>query len=90
MSHTPPHSTPHTPHPTHTPQQQRQICEAYGANRYPFPEDPGRQRHMHGEVTTRLRELHHTIETGARHRAGVLQQVAFSLEAWSATVRGKG
>ena len=45
---------------------------------------------MHGEVTTRLRELHHTIETGARHRAGVLQQVAFSLEAWSATVRGKG
>jgi hypothetical protein len=27
-----------------------QICEAFNANRYPFPEDPARQRQMHGEV----------------------------------------
>lgn len=70
-----------------TRQTTKQICEAYGANRYPFPEDPARQRQMHGDVTARLRELHHTIETGARHREGVLSQVAASLEAWAATVR---
>lgn len=27
-----------------------QICDAYGANRYPFPEDLARQRQMHSEV----------------------------------------
>ncbi len=39
------------------------------------------------QVTTRLRELHHTIETGDRHREGVLQQIAFSLDGWAARVR---
>lgn len=28
-----------------------QICDAYGANRYPFPEDVARQRQMHSEVS---------------------------------------
>lgn len=41
-----------------------QICDAYNANRYPFPEEPARQRQMNGEVTARLRELHTTIEAG--------------------------
>ena len=41
-----------------------QICDAYNANRYPFPEDPARQRQMNAEVTARLRELHTTIEAG--------------------------
>jgi hypothetical protein len=27
------------------------LCEAVGANRYPFPEDRSRQRHMNAEVT---------------------------------------
>lgn len=44
-----------------------QICEAFGANRYPFPEEPGRQRQMNAEVTARLRELHTTIEAGEPH-----------------------
>lgn len=26
------------------------ICEAFGANRYPFPEDPAKQRQMMAEV----------------------------------------
>jgi V-type H+-transporting ATPase subunit a len=26
------------------------ICEAFGANRYPFPEDPVKQRQMMAEV----------------------------------------
>ena len=29
------------------------ICEAFGANRYPFPEDPIKQRQMHAEVRER-------------------------------------
>jgi hypothetical protein len=41
-----------------------QICEAFSANRYPFPEDPSRQRQMNAEVTARLRELQTTIEAG--------------------------
>jgi hypothetical protein len=43
-----------------------QICEAFSANRYPFPEDPARQRQMNAEVTARLRELQTTIEAGAQ------------------------
>ena len=43
-----------------------QICEAFGANRYPFPEEGTRQRQMNAEVTARLRELQTTIEAGMR------------------------
>lgn len=63
-----------------------QICEAFAANRYPFPEDPARQRAMHGEVTARLRELHTTIEAGERHRDSVLQNIAFNLDQWATQV----
>ena len=42
-----------------------QICEAYSANRYPFPEDQGRRREMNHEVNLRLQELHTTIDAGA-------------------------
>ena len=66
-----------------------QICEAFGANRYPFPEDPSRQRQMHGEVTARLRELHTTIEAGDRHKEAVLQNIAFNLDQWATQV-GEG
>ena len=41
-----------------------QICEAFSANRYPFPEESSRQRQMNAEVTARLRELQTTIEAG--------------------------
>jgi V-type H+-transporting ATPase subunit a len=64
-----------------------QICEAFAANRYPFPEDPARQRQMHGEVTGRLRELHTTIQAGQTHRQSVLQNIAFNLEQWATQVR---
>jgi V-type H+-transporting ATPase subunit a len=63
------------------------ICEAFNANRYPFPEEPSRQRQMHGEVTARLRELHATIEAGDRHREAVLQGIALSLASWQRAVR---
>eukprot|EP00891_Asterochloris_glomerata_P009677 jgi/Astpho2/9677/Aster-03937 len=63
------------------------ICEAFGANRYPFPEEPTRQRQMNAEVTARLRELQTTIEAGERHREGVLQGIAVNLEDWTVQVK---
>lgn len=58
------------------------ICEVYGANRYPFPEDPNRQRQMNSEVTMRLRELSTTIEAGEKMRFEVLRTVAANLDGW--------
>lgn len=63
------------------------ICEAFGANRYPFPEEVSAQRQMHAEVTSRLTELHTTIEAGSFHRQGVLQTVSQNLENWTLLVR---
>jgi V-type H+-transporting ATPase subunit a len=63
-----------------------QICEAFAANRYPFPEDPARQRQMHGEVTARLRELQITNDAGRTHREAVLRNIAFNLEQWATQV----
>lgn len=58
------------------------ICEVYGANRYPFPEEPNRQRQMNSEVTMRLRELSTTIEAGEKLRFEVLRTVALNLDGW--------
>ncbi|KAK9862645.1 hypothetical protein WJX84_005113 [Apatococcus fuscideae] len=63
------------------------ICEAFGANRYPFPEEGTRQRQMNAEVTARLRELQTTIEAGERHRESVLQSIAANLEGWTREVK---
>jgi V-type H+-transporting ATPase subunit a len=63
------------------------ICEAFGANRYPFPEDAARQRAMNAEVTARLRELHATLEASSKHRDATLENVGYSLEAWLQLVR---
>jgi len=63
------------------------ICEAFAANRYPFPEDAARQRQMHAEVTARLRDLHTTISAGDDHRAGALAGIAVALEAWTLQVK---
>ncbi|KAG1677026.1 hypothetical protein FOA52_001195 [Chlamydomonas sp. UWO 241] len=63
------------------------ICEAFGANRYPFPEEVARQRQMHAEVTARLRELHTTIEAGSVQRGSVLAVVAQNLDDWTLLVR---
>ncbi|GAQ77930.1 vacuolar proton ATPase [Klebsormidium nitens] len=65
------------------------ICEAFGANRYPFPEDPAKQRQMMAEVTARLSELETTIEAGDRHRDNVLTSTAYQIETWTALVRRK-
>ncbi len=61
-----------------------QICEAFGANRYPLPEEPNRQRAMAAEVGGRLSEMRTTLEVGDLQRMRVLQRVAAG--GW----RGKG
>ena len=58
------------------------ICEAFGANRYPFPEDFSRQRQMNAEVTARLTELQSTLDASVRHRNATLADVGRQLKAW--------
>jgi len=62
------------------------LCEAVGANRYPFPEDRSRQRHMNAEVNSRLRELHVTLEAGTRQSETLLGQIAQNLADWNLQV----
>lgn len=65
-----------------------QICDAFSANRYPFPEETVSQKRMHQEVTARLRELHTTNEAGERRRDSLIDEhVARSLAKWSTLVR---
>ncbi|GFR51127.1 hypothetical protein Agub_g13480 [Astrephomene gubernaculifera] len=63
------------------------ICEAFGANRYPFPDEAARQRQMDSEVTARIRELQTTIDVGERHRTSLLQTIATNLDEWTTLVR---
>jgi len=65
------------------------ICEAFGANRYPFPEDASRQRAMNAEVTARLSELHATLEASAKHRDAALETVGYQLAEWMKMVRSE-
>ncbi len=55
-----------------------QICEAFGANRYPLPEEAARQRQASAEVDQRLLELTATINAGDAHRQNVLRVLATS------------
>lgn len=64
-----------------------QTCEAFAANRYPFPEDTTRQRQMHADVTARLCDLSATIESGMRRRGMVLENIARHLNSWITIVR---
>lgn len=63
------------------------ICEAFGANRYPFPENAARRRQMNSEVTARTLELQSTLEASTRHRNGVLSGIGHKYERWLADVR---
>ncbi|GLC52630.1 hypothetical protein PLESTB_000651000 [Pleodorina starrii] len=63
------------------------ICEAFGANRYPLPEEPNRQRAMAAEVGGRLTEMRTTLEVGDLQRTRVMQRVAADIDVWSTLVR---
>lgn len=63
------------------------ICEAFGANRYSFPEDLGKQAQMITEVSGRLSELKTTIDVGLLHRGNLLQTIGDQFEQWNLLVR---
>ncbi|CAH8369403.1 unnamed protein product [Eruca vesicaria subsp. sativa] len=63
------------------------ICEAFGANRYPFSEDLGKQAQMITEVTGRLTELKTTIDAGLGHRNILLHTIGDKYELWCLKVR---
>lgn len=63
------------------------ICEAFGANRYPFPEDLNRQWQMKSEVEGRLQELQTTLDAGIHHRDNVFNNIGYNLEQWTVMVR---
>ncbi|OMO75275.1 Vacuolar proton ATPase [Corchorus olitorius] len=63
------------------------ICEAFGANRYPFTEDLGKQFQIITEVSGRLEELKTTIDIGLVHQSNLLQTIAYHFEQWSLMVK---
>ncbi|KAL9274728.1 V-type proton ATPase subunit a3-like protein [Drosera capensis] len=63
------------------------ICEAFGANRYPFSEDIGKQIEMLKEVSGRIEELKTTIDTGLALRESLLHTIADRYEQWNVLVK---
>ncbi|KAF8410527.1 hypothetical protein HHK36_003058 [Tetracentron sinense] len=63
------------------------ICEAFGANRYPFTDDVGKQTQMITEVSGKLSELKTTIDAGLLHRSNLLQTIGYQFEQWNSLVR---
>lgn len=63
------------------------ICEAFGANRYPFTEDFGKQNQMINEVSGRVSELKTTIDAGLLHRSNLLQSISDQFVQWNSLVR---
>lgn len=63
------------------------ICEAFGANRYSFYEEAGKQAQMLKEVSGRLSELRTTIDAGLLHRGNLLQTIGDQFEQWNLLVR---
>ncbi|KAL9244714.1 hypothetical protein vseg_018459 [Gypsophila vaccaria] len=63
------------------------ICEAFGANCYPVPEDMTKQRQITKEVSSRLADLEATLDAGIRHRNKALSDIGFHLTRWMNLVR---
>lgn len=63
------------------------ICEAFGANCYPVPEDMYKRRQITREVLSRLSELETTLDVGLRHRDKALTSIGFHLTKWMNMVR---
>ncbi|KAA8549508.1 hypothetical protein F0562_001192 [Nyssa sinensis] len=63
------------------------ICEAFGANCYPVPEDITKQRQTTQEVMSHLSDLESTLDAGIRHRNQALSSIGFHLAKWMSMVR---
>ncbi|XP_060174424.1 V-type proton ATPase subunit a1-like isoform X2 [Lycium barbarum] len=58
------------------------ICEAFGANCYPVPEDTTKRRQITQEVLSRLSELETTLDAGLLHRDKALTSIGYHLTKW--------
>ncbi|KAG6681695.1 hypothetical protein I3843_13G091400 [Carya illinoinensis] len=63
------------------------ICEAFGANFYPVPEDITKQRQITREVSSRLGELEATLDAGMRHRNKALASINIHLAKWISMIQ---
>ncbi|XP_072954101.1 V-type proton ATPase subunit a3-like [Typha angustifolia] len=63
------------------------ICEAFGANRYPFTEDVGKQIQMIEEASGKISELKSTIDVGLLYRDNILKNIAHQFEQWNHLAR---
>lgn len=63
------------------------ICDAFGANRYPFTEEFDKQAQDITEVSGRLSELKTTIDAGLLHRGNLLQTIGDEFEQWNLLVK---
>ncbi|OWM68865.1 hypothetical protein CDL15_Pgr025052 [Punica granatum] len=63
------------------------ICEAFGANCYPVPEDVTKQRQITREVLSRLSDLEATLDAGIWHRNKALSSIDDNLTKWVNMVR---
>ncbi|KAI7730531.1 hypothetical protein M8C21_006244 [Ambrosia artemisiifolia] len=63
------------------------ICEAFGANRYPFAEDLGKQEQSITEASGKISEIKTTIDAGLLHRGNLLQTIGEEYERWNLLVR---
>uniref|UniRef100_A0A0D9XIB3 V-type proton ATPase subunit a n=1 Tax=Leersia perrieri TaxID=77586 RepID=A0A0D9XIB3_9ORYZ len=63
------------------------ICDAFGANRYPFPDDLGKQLQTIQEVSGKISELKATIEIGLAHRDSILKSISSEFEQWNTLVK---
>ncbi|KAK9113038.1 hypothetical protein Scep_020557 [Stephania cephalantha] len=63
------------------------ICEAFGANRYPFPDDLGKRGQMITEVSGSISELKATIDVGMLHRDSLLKNISYHYVQWNLLVK---
>nr|XP_043614413.1 V-type proton ATPase subunit a3-like [Erigeron canadensis] len=63
------------------------ICDAFGANRYPFTDDLGKQHQIITEVTGKLSELKTTIDVGEHHWRSVVEAISHQFEHWNNLVK---
>jgi V-type H+-transporting ATPase subunit a len=64
----------------------RKVCESFGANLYPCPNDPRERQLMLDQVESRLDDLDVVLEKSIGRRKTVLLGVAVYLQDWNAQI----
>lgn len=63
------------------------ICNAFDANRYPFPDSPDAQIAAYGQCRERLSDLESVISVSRSQRRALLEAVAADLALWDEKIR---